>query len=412
MRRSILVLLLVTMVIMLLMVAPAFAKTGTKSGGYWAYSAAGQEFYADIHGHYYVFASDTDSPHSGYSTTSGKCKVCHAVHGAGITTTDQTAMQPTEKLLRSTAADACVFCHLGAGAFATDPYAGGPYDSYMNYNGNENNTTFPWGGADVARSGHFKTHGHDNPQNITGQTVVKSYKGCVSCHSVHGANTMVNSLGKPNILKNDPARGVTDFQDALGSPIQASQGWGAGGQVTVGGVTYNQPALEGYGSHEGPVKNQMEFCEDCHDGTKVNPIAGADIPIVSQAAFNSYFPSCGVRNDTGALCHNSVQTAITESVAQFGAFNNTMHNGRSHIMTTSDRFSDTAKPLTEVNMLSKDGNGCATCHNVAAFPHFGVDSNGTTLNNELITGYAHITESDQPCMKCHGTIGGTGPSAY
>jgi Tfp pilus assembly protein FimT len=34
MRKAVIVLLLVTLAIMLVMAAPAFAKTGTKSGGY------------------------------------------------------------------------------------------------------------------------------------------------------------------------------------------------------------------------------------------------------------------------------------------------------------------------------------------------------------------------------------------
>ena len=45
MRRSILVVALVTIAIMLVLVAPAFANTGTKSGGYWPYSTTYNVFY-------------------------------------------------------------------------------------------------------------------------------------------------------------------------------------------------------------------------------------------------------------------------------------------------------------------------------------------------------------------------------
>ena len=69
-----------------------------------------------------VIASPSVSPHSGYSTTTGKCKVCHAVHGAGSTDVTGTTLNATEVLLRSTKANACEFCHLTGGTFAMDPY--------------------------------------------------------------------------------------------------------------------------------------------------------------------------------------------------------------------------------------------------------------------------------------------------
>lgn len=380
---------------MLVMAAPAFAKTGTKSGGYWPYNATANQFI----GAGTNWASATVSPHSGYTINTGKCKVCHAVHGAGITTADQTAMQPSEKLLRSTANDACNFCHLTAGAFAMDPY----YDpnsfladghtvnpSITNYYSNDSSppTGVPvWTlngvqDSSAGRSGHNATHGHDNPQGVTAD--LKSYKGCVSCHSVHGAQTMGTGQF---ILKNDPAKGVTAAE---------GNGWGTGGT--------------GYGSKQAPTTTQIEFCEDCHDGTKLVPTTGAAIPIVSQADFNKYFPSCGVTNTTGSLCHNSVQTTITESVAQFGAFANYGHNGRSHTMVANGDI-DPAIAGTDTRVtvegLTAQTNSCATCHNVrkynatqgfnqgATFPHY-------AKTNELISGWAAISQSDNPCMNCHG----------
>ncbi len=400
MRRSIVVLLLVTIAIMLVMAAPAFAKTGSKSGGYWAYSTTTNSFANSG----ITFASATVSPHAGFATTTGKCKVCHAVHGAGIAPGG--VLAPSEKLLRSTAADSCTFCHLGAGAFAIDPYASRPefpeqWASMSNYYSNDSSPpsgTPVWTlagvqGSAAGRSGHSATHGHDNPQGVTAN--LKSYRGCVSCHAVHGANTMTDLSGKPNILKNDPAKGTTA---AVGS------GWGILGA--------------GYGSKYAPTTTQAEFCEDCHDGTKlVGPMVAGDpatktTAIVSQTDFNTYFPSCGARNDTGAACHNSVQSAVTESIAQFGAFNNAGHNGRSHIMTTNFRSIAGSATGVDTETILSAGNGCATCHNIpkysrsigaplqqgASFPHF-------WPSNELIRNFPTIAESDAPCMNCHGGVG-------
>lgn len=399
MRKGIVILLLVTIAIMLVMAAPAFAKTGTKSGGYWAYSTTNQNFASGTT----VFASATVSPHAGYSTTTGKCKVCHAVHGAGTSTNG--VMAPTEKLLRSTAANSCTYCHLGTGAFATDPYAyvgpRGSWASESNYYSNDSSPpsgvvkwTLPAGGAGVqdssaGRSGHNATHGHDNPQGVTAD--LKSYKGCASCHAVHGANTMMDGALKPSILKNDPAKGTT---------AAVNSGWGVGGS--------------GYGSIYAPTTTQAQFCEDCHDGTKlVGPLAAGNpattvTPIVSQADFNTYFPSCGANDATNAACHNSVQQVLgadtAGSISQFGAFNNKLHNGRSHI--TTNVFSNVAGGASGVGVetVYATGNSCAVCHNTpksipgvkqATFPHF-------WPSNELIQNFDRITESDGPCMNCHG----------
>lgn len=380
--------LVVTMALVLVMAAPALAKTGTKSGGYWPYSSGAGGFLASPPNT--VVASAAISPHAGYSTTTGKCKVCHAVHGAGTATT----VDSSEKLLRSKAADSCGFCHLGAGAFATDPYAYAPWDSWSNYYSNDSSPpsgvvkwTLPAGGtgvqnAEAGRSGHNATHGHDNPQGVP--VSQKSYKGCVSCHSVHGANTMADGALKPNILKNDPAKGVI---------LPEGSGWGVSGL--------------GYGSKYAATTTQAEFCEDCHDGTKlVGPMVAGDpatkvTAIVTQTDFNTYFSNCGANSTSGAACHNSISQAVgvdtSGSIAQFGAFNNKMHNGRSHIMTTV--FSNVAGSATNVSPESvyRAGNGCATCHNVPSpnFPHF-------WPSNELIQNYDYITNSDAPCMNCHG----------
>jgi len=401
MRKAVIVLLLVTLAIMLVMAAPAFAKTGTKSGGYWPYSAGAQGFIASPPNT--IVAGDGPpaiSPHEGYSTTSGKCKVCHAVHGAGTAGTVAT----TEKLLRSTAADSCGFCHLGAGAFAIDPYAYAPWDSWSNYYSNDSSPpsgvvkwTKPAGGAGVqdataGRSGHSATHGHDNPQGVPASQ--KSYRGCVSCHAVHGANTIMDGASKPNILKNDPAKGTTA---AVGA------GWGVGGT--------------GYGSLYAPVTNQAQFCEDCHDGTKlVGPLVGGDpatkvTAIVGQTDFNTYFPSCGANNVSGAACHNSIQQVAgvdtAGSISQFGAFNNKMHNGRSHISTTV--FGPVAGSASGVSSETAyaAGNSCATCHNIYKYDELGPIQQGATFphfwpSNELIQNYDYITNSDAPCMNCHG----------
>jgi len=112
-----------------------------------------------------------ESPHGNYSDTGSKCKVCHAVHNA--TSGGQT-------LLRSTRADACVYCHVTGGFSIKVPY-----------------------GTTAANYTSESDWNHDNDHN--GNTSASLYAGCVSCHSVHGANTFG---GASKILKNNPGKAI------------------------------------------------------------------------------------------------------------------------------------------------------------------------------------------------------------
>ena len=186
-----------SVVFALALATAAFADTGTKSGGFWPYSTTLNAFVA-LDGS--VIADASASPHGGYSDTTGKCKTCHAVHGAA---------PDGEALLRTTKADACIYCHL-SGTFAiAQPYGSDPA-SYLN----------------ESQNNHASTH------QGTG------YSGCASCHSVHGASIWSNAadgVDRDMILRTDPG-------------------------ATIGAAN-NQGALEA------PVATLTDFCRDCHDGT-------------------------------------------------------------------------------------------------------------------------------------------------
>jgi hypothetical protein len=360
------VLPLLTVAIALLLAAPAFANTGTKSGGYWPYSSTAKAFVA-LDGS--VIVDATDSPHSGYTTTTGKCKVCHAVHGAGSTDATGSTLNETEVLLRTSKADLCTFCHL-TGAFATghsfrgsgmlliaapastpgtDPYQGDPTltpDPIANYAGTE-------GG-----SGHFSGH-QGTP-----------YSGCTSCHSIHAGDMLGTGV---NMLKNDPAKGVVSLTAVDG----------------------------GYGSRKAPVTTLTDFCLDCHDGTQWIGTDGKSNPIVSSAQFSAQFPACA------GGCHNSVSPTITANDSQFGVAFNQGHNGRSHPMTESLTGTDGSTPVADhVTLIPAVegplGTSCATCHSLGSggdFPHY------LSRDQALIQGFTYLTQIDGVCLGCHSKVG-------
>jgi hypothetical protein len=105
----------------------------------------------------------TAGPHQNYQLTTEKCAVCHAVHAAassnaaaGVFGADATGASQTELLLRTSAADACTFCHI------TSTVAG-----LQIYGGVATNYTV----GDV--------YGHNGSASAA----------CTKCHSVHGADT-------------------------------------------------------------------------------------------------------------------------------------------------------------------------------------------------------------------------------
>lgn len=141
-----------------------------------------------------------DSPHAGYTATTVKCNVCHAVHNAAVPG-QYIQNQPsgewiladsadTQMLLRSSVAASCNYCHM-------DTSTGG----VRLWNGNSAN----WGEDPVTEAeGAFDSgygHGHS---------------GCTGCHSVHGANTFTGAAaGK--ILKYTATNNITKTSH-LGDP--------------------------------------------------------------------------------------------------------------------------------------------------------------------------------------------------
>lgn len=181
MRKAIIIALLAAFVLFLLGNTVAYA-VNTPQGGY-DNPTAGQ------------------NPHGGYSATTDKCKVCHAVHAASTTTGAQL-------LLRSSAAEACVYCHITTAFTIKQVYSStGDATQY----------------TDDTDFNHSSTH----------QSPDTTYNGCTTCHAVHGANTIGGTLAT-YILRNNPGGAIFPGN-------------------TTGALTANATTLD-------------EFCRDCHDG--------------------------------------------------------------------------------------------------------------------------------------------------
>ncbi|MHB9115365.1 MAG: hypothetical protein ACYC6T_12370 [Thermoleophilia bacterium] len=158
------------------------------------------------------------SPHGGYSTTSNKCKVCHAVHGASATgeklmrTTNVYYIDPADWTNQDPWEDntstSCVFCHVGGPYAITQVYGANPELYWM----------------ESTQLDYIGNHASSHAMGMG----TRQYQGCPSCHSVHGANTW-----DPDTSDADPATSILRNDPGPSLPV--------------------------------PVTNMDEYCRDCHD---------------------------------------------------------------------------------------------------------------------------------------------------
>lgn len=96
-----------------------------------------------------VSAADSASVHGNYSTTTVKCQVCHSAHKAAAT---------GDTLLQSTAAKACVPCHLGATASSgTKVSEGNRHGSSTGCTNGYCHSVSPHGGGDISKYATLQT---------------------------------------------------------------------------------------------------------------------------------------------------------------------------------------------------------------------------------------------------------------
>ena len=196
-----------------------------------------------------------DTPHKDYRLYSEKCAVCHSVHAAGWYQTDDNLVDgPTntitsgvkpedensELLLRGSAANACVYCHVETAIGGKQIYTDAT-------------------GTDNYYNGEATPYAHDGPDD--------GHASCANCHSVHGANTIDGAVSS-KILKS----GATGMD--WGSPYQSE-------------FTADKGDIEASLDRDLQVTG---FCTKCH-GTYSN----ASEQVVSNDGYFNPPPTTGVK---------------------------------------------------------------------------------------------------------------------
>jgi hypothetical protein len=316
-------------------------------------------------------ATDGNSPHGNYTTTTVKCAVCHAVHYAapGVAPVGDPA-SAADTLLRMKASDACIYCHATAGQAVN----GRPV----------------YGGLGTAITAPGATGGNTTTGHVIGTN-------CDMCHSsVHGANADNSVLALNGyLLKLLPQTAVTPLDvptaDMLGAiealnNVAQNAGWpnalpnSTGDYASVNSSTLREEAVG-------------VFCAECHNGAYAGGSAGASTNVLGSG-------STGVQY-TG---HRIAAAATTDWNAAGDM--------------SSGSFSGTIAWAAAAN--------CKSCHDATdvygdAFPHSwggtkmwltaapfegGTPENlpygpGTEYNVDMYQLY------DGVCLKCHVANGGT-----
>jgi len=172
-RRShvLIAVLIAVSVLMLVSASPVFA------GGY--------ADWADV----VLLPGNGTSPHGGYTASTNKCGVCHAVHGADAT---------GEVLLRSPVADACIYCHVSTAVSSLQVYDADP----ANYNGTD---------YDNAHNFGFASGTGDGWPGVK----------CTTCHQVHAADEQMtsNAFLTQKILRGDKTNASSAYDIIAGAPL-------------------------------------------------------------------------------------------------------------------------------------------------------------------------------------------------
>lgn len=244
-----------------------------------------------------TYLAASGNPHVGYLTTSNKCGVCHAVHGAKL---------GGEKLLQSTAADACSYCHITSGLYTT------VYGGDVNlYNGADNK-------------------GHSS----LGITDYDASVGCADCHTVHGGGTVTIAGSNRNLrtfsANNSFAQVRTGYAAAgyqvVGATLADMSQWCSGchpyRNTGLNGLTHvMRSATTTYSV--GGVQMQVAWstsaaCSSCHSSATYSGPYGANWPAAALqgVAFPHY--TDGVRFLNSATADNGSGSAAATVASQDG----------------------------------------------------------------------------------------------
>ena len=238
------------------------------------------------------------NPHGGYLSSSTKCGVCHAVHGAAT---------GGEALLQSSKANSCTYCHITSGLYKT---------VYLGLSSNYS----------------VAVNLPDAHNTVGGATLYSGTVGCPDCHTVHGAGAVaVSGAGTTAVTSADNLRNL--FTDARGASFRAIRGAGYAAYYTAANAT-----------------TMTQWCSQCHPyyNTGVN---GKTHRMVASDNNHAFTKSSECRD-----CHDSVLSGAAYT------FPHIADGARFLKTASSALGSDTANAVADASGRVVADGACLKCH--------------------------------------------------
>lgn len=172
---------------------------------------------------YKAWNAGIGSPHSGYTTATTKCAVCHSVHYAATSGSTWTkagntwtaGTENTEMLLRSSVANACNYCHITTAVGGVQIY-GGLVAAYT-----------------------------------TSSNTAHNFATCEECHAVHGAETYAGA-NAAKILRQTP-NGASIQPEVIATTLP-----------TTSTITPLYATTAAAFADTDKYNQQTAFCSSCH----------------------------------------------------------------------------------------------------------------------------------------------------
>lgn len=430
MSKRVLALVALAAVMLLSTAAVAFAEgtpqtySDTTGASAWTYSDKVDDAAAvtKTEGSYRAFddtstTSYTTNPHGGYSTTSNKCKTCHAVHRAN----------GSFALLRvDNPDDACNYCHIGAGRHAdSEAYFGGDNGIYSSNghtigSGKEipDSSVWQWT-EDVTltdadgNSETFPVRRYLSQRNKVMRYIVHgnrwirvgpNYLRCASCHQVHNAT---RQIWTPTWSGFGPSNGATAARTEMTQGYKLLRNSPSGG-IQVNTADINPDGTLNTASANPRVRSRLDLTYyDPGDAGALDGLAGNTVDyrlkaVDSTIGVDASAPNANV--DDATIGANVLMGANKTGYTPFVYFASTNSGGAEGETNGTVR----ELPVFETSLAF----WCADCHNLNIAGRQQADGFGTGRGGDsMLSDRSHavpnmlrvgtVSEAGMQCYGCH-----------
>lgn len=327
--KKILFVAMLTVVLVMLMGAAAFAFTVPPLTGYKAQ------------------AEGDPNPHNGFATTTQNCAVCHAVHNAAYLDVDT---NPTELLLQSSVADACLACHVSGNTGWVVVY--------------DNDPTLYTDAGFV---------GHDENE-----------AACTECHQVHSASDAM-------VASNEPGA------DYLSAKI----------------LSTGDPFTASFDAADAPADSVSKWCTRCHNLYYTTAYNGRETNGVDSMA-SHVMTTAKTAGDGGYTNTAAVASVQGTQIAKYGSSTCYACHNDAEINLAGEGGTPLAAPMPDSSGYAYAGNFPHSSPGFRFLYSAQDDANTLAKTNAVGATWGDDTThyTDGACLYCHANTDGAGAGVH